>query len=81
MTYEYTIRQPHGCLMVYGGGQVVQRCWVKFQCRGVLLFWIIIGQGPIALAVSAGGGCLNIFLSSITSLFFFPLSGRRPDID
>ena len=29
----------------------------------------------------AGGGCLDIFLSSITSLFFLPLSGRRPDID
>ena len=25
--------------------------------------------------------CLDIFLSSITSLFFLPLSGRRPDID
>ena len=22
--------------------------------------WIIVGQGPIALAVGAGGGCLNI---------------------
>ena len=29
----------------------------------------------------AGGGCLDIFLSSIISLFFLPLSGRRPDID
>ena len=38
----------------------------------------MIGQGPIALAVSAGGGCLDIFLSS---LFFLPLFGRRPDID
>ena len=28
-----------------------------------------------------GWGCLDIFLSSITSLFFLPLSGRRPDID
>ena len=27
------------------------------------------------------GGSLDIFLSSITSLFFLPLSGRRPDID
>ena len=23
--------------------------------------WMIIGQGPIALAVGAGGGCLDIF--------------------
>ena len=27
-----------------------------------------VGQGPIALALGAGGGCLNILLSSILSL-------------
>ena len=43
------------------GGRVVRRCWVNFQCRGVLLIWIIVGQGPIALAVGAGWGCLDIF--------------------
>ena len=43
------------------GGRVVRRCWVNFQCRGVLLIWMIVGQGPIALAVGAGGGCLDIF--------------------
>ena len=37
---------------------------VNFQCRGVLLIWIIVGQGPIALAVGASGVCLGIFLSS-----------------
>ena len=40
---------------------VVRRCWVNFQCRGVLLIWMIVGQGPIALAVGSGGGCLDIF--------------------
>ena len=40
---------------------MVQRCWVNFQCRGVLLIWNIVGQGPIALAVGADGGCLDIF--------------------
>ena len=60
---------------------MVGRCWVNFKCRGVLLIWMIVGQGPIALAVGAGGGCLDIFLSSTTFLFFLPLSGRRPDID
>ena len=30
--------------------------------RGVLLILIIEGQGPIALAVGAGGGCLDIFI-------------------
>ena len=62
---------------------MVRRCWVNFQCRGVLLIWsgwsggamvlgklsvpgrptiwITVGQGPIALAVGAGGGGLDIF--------------------
>ena len=44
-----------------GGGRVVQRCLVNFQCRGVLLTWITVGQGPIVLAVGAGGGCMDIF--------------------
>ena len=38
---------------------MVRRYWVNFQCRGVLLIWITVGQGPIALG--AGGGCLDIF--------------------
>ena len=42
-------------------GRVVRRCWVNFQCWGVLLIWIIEGPGPIVLAVGAGGGCLDIF--------------------
>ena len=33
----------------------------KLQCRGVLLVWVKVGQGPTGLAVSAGGGCLDIF--------------------
>ena len=59
---------------------MVRWCWVSFQCRGVLLIWSKVGQGPAVLAVGAGGGCLDIFLSSIISLFFLPLSGRRPNI-
>ena len=42
---------------------------------------ITVGQGPTALAAGAGGGCLDIFPSSVISLFLLPLSGRRPDID
>ena len=53
---------------------MVRRCWVNFQCQGVLLIWIRVGQGPTALEVGAGGGCLDIFLSSVTSLFYHPLS-------
>ena len=64
-----------------GGGPVVRWCWVNFQCRGVLLIWTKVGQGPTALAVGAGGVVWTFFLSSIFSRFFLPLSGRRPDID
>ena len=44
-----------------GGGRVVRWCWAIFQCRGVLLIWIRVGQGLTVLAVGAGGGCLDIF--------------------
>ena len=36
-----------------------------FQCRGVLLIWIIVRQGPFALAVGAGGDVWTFFLSSV----------------
>ena len=55
---------------VTGGGRVVRRCWVNFQCQGVLLTWLTVGQGPIVLSVGAGGGCLDIFFSHLS----FPLS-------
>ena len=35
------------------------------------IIWMIVGQGPIALAVGAGGGCLDIFILLYT---FSPLS-------
>ena len=43
--------------------------------------WITVGQGPTALAVGAGGGCLDFLLSSVLSLLFLPLFRRQPDID
>ena len=33
----------------------------KLPVPGRPTIWIIVGQGPIALAVGAGGGCLAIF--------------------
>ena len=47
----------------------------KLPVPGRPTIWVIVGQGPIALAVGAGGGCLDIF-----TLLFLPLFGRRPDI-
>ena len=53
---------------------MVRRSLENFKCRGVLLLWIIVGQGSIALAVGAGVVVWTFFLSSVFSLFFFPLS-------
>ena len=53
----------------------------KLRVPGRPTIWITEGQGPTALAVGAGGGCLAFFLSSVLSLLFLPLFGRRPDID
>ena len=53
----------------------------KLPVPGRPTILITVGQGPTALAAGAGGGCLDIFLKSIASLFFLPLFGRRPDID
>ena len=51
-------------------------CVVNFQGRGVLLIWIRVGQGPSALAVGAGGGCLDI-LSLIYHFSFLSPSLRE----
>ena len=66
------------CSKSEGGARVVRRLCVNFQCRGVLLIWIIVGQGPVALAVGAGGGSLDIF--SLVYLFSFlpPSLGDGP---
>ena len=57
----------------------VRWSWVKYQCRVVLLIWMIVGQGPIALAVGAGGCCLDVFYSRLLFLFSFSLSlGDEP---
>ena len=43
--------------------------------------WMIVEQGPIALAVGAGGDCLDFFTLLYLSLLFLPLLGRRLNID
>ena len=53
----YTCMLKVGGKPIFRGGRVVRWCWVNFQCRGVLLIWITVGQGPTALAVGADGDC------------------------
>ena len=61
---NFTIWAWSGGAMVLGKLPVPGRPTIlmgKLQCQGVLLIWIIIGQGPTTLAVGACGGCLDIF--------------------
>ena len=60
-----------------GGAMVLS----KLPVPGRPTIWMTVGQGPIMLAIGAGGGCLDILLSSILSLLFLPFSGGRPDFD
>ena len=53
----------------------------KLPVPGRPTIWISVGQGPTALAVGAGGVVWTFLLSTILSLLFLPLFGRRPDID
>ena len=53
----------------------------KLPVPGRPTFWFIVGQGPVALAVGAGGGCLDIFTLLYPFLLFLPLSGTWTDTD
>ena len=46
----------------------------EFQCWGVLLIRIRVGQGPSAFAVGAGGGLFGHFFSRLSFLLSFSLS-------
>ena len=53
----------------------------KLPVPGCPTTWMTVRQGPIVLAVGAGGDCLDLLLSSVLSLLFLPLFWRWPDID
>ena len=62
--FQSGFRQKRG----WSGGAMVLG---KLPVPGRPTIWMIVGQGPVALAVGAGGGCLDIF----TLLYpFSPLS-------
>ena len=46
----------------------------KLPVPGRPTIWMIVGQGPIALAVGAGGGCLDICSLVYHFSFLSPLS-------
>ena len=51
-----------------GGAMVLS----KLPVPGRATIWILVGQGPIALAVGAGGGCLDIFTLIYHCFLFLP---------
>ena len=57
-------------LMWSGGAKVLGNLPVP----GRPTIWMTVGQGPVALAVGAGGGCLDIFFSYLSFLSSFSLS-------
>ena len=68
---------PSSFLGWSGGAMVLG----KLPVSGRPTIWIIVGQGPIALAVGAGGGCLDMFTLICPFSPLSPPFGRRPDID
>ena len=50
----------------------------KLPVPGRPTIWIVVGQGPIALAVGAGGGVWIFLLSSIFSRSFSLSLGDGP---
>ena len=53
----------------------------KLPVPGHPTIWMIVGQGPIALAVGAGGGCLDIFTVLYPFSPFSPSFWEKADIE
>ena len=53
----------------------------KLPVPGRPKIWMIVGQGPTAVAVGAVGIVWTFLFSSIPFLLFLPPFGGRPDID
>ena len=82
MRYPCSASRPGAMINIryrgWSGGAMVLG---KLPVPGRPTIWMTVGQGPIALAVGADGGRLDILLFSILFLLFLPLSGTWPDID
>ena len=72
VTVEVLLGQAIALLMQGQRQQKAARHFDVHVSRGVLLIWIIVGQGPTAFEVGAGVGCLDIF--SLKG----PLSPKQP---
>ena len=68
MFVSYEIYETRGG---WSGGAMVLG---KLPVPGRPTIWMIVGQGPIALAVGAGGGLFGHFFSPLSFLSSFSLS-------
>ena len=75
--YTYSLVSSLNTLGYSGGAMVLD----KLSVPGRPTIWNTVGQGPTVLAVGAGGVVWTFLFSSVLSLLFLPLFGRRPDID
>ena len=66
------------CLCVWGGGggEGGAKVLGKLPVLGRPTILITVGQGPTALAVGAGGGCLDIFTLIYSFSSLSPSKGR-----
>ena len=67
----FILKNSKGVLIISGGWSGGAMVLGKLPVPGRPTIWIRVGQGPTALAVGAGGGCLDIFTLTYP---FFPLS-------
>ena len=69
----FTFRRTMTALRPFSVQRLRIKCGVlgKLPVPGRPTIWMIVGQGPVALAVGAVGGCLDIFSLHYLS---FPLS-------
>ena len=73
--YIFSLPVPLLSSRGWSGGAMVLR---KLPEPGCPTFWVIVGQEPIALAVGAGGGCLDIFSLLYPFFSFSPSLGDGP---
>ena len=66
-----SISKGFGIVRKWSGGAKVLG---KLPVPGRPTIWVIVGQGPTALVVGAGGGCLDIFT------LIFPFSSLSPSL-
>ena len=62
------------CSVIYWGRSGGAMVLGKLPVPGRPTIWMIVGQGPIALAVGAGGGCFDIFT------LIYPFSPLSPSL-